>query len=213
MAQNCQKGPKMAHNGPIMSNIVWNSPKLPKMMQNYQQMSLWTVLGHQWSFMVILDHYWPFGPFFHNRSGAYKNDQKLKHDLDYQMSTKMVLENHEDNINTQWNQCEILVYFGSIYTEHPVEGVVQQQPWVQLQSPLMQGDIRLYGGTITAPIRPYSTILYCTILYGAVLYSRWASAVPPGCPPGNTLNQDREHRKQKNNRTEPRMPWQYFAPK
>ena len=36
------------------------------------------------------------------------------------MSTKMVQENHEDNINTQWNQCEILVYFGTIYMEHPV---------------------------------------------------------------------------------------------
>ena len=40
------------------------------------------------------------------------------------MSTKMVQENHEDNINTQWNQCEILVYFGTIYMEHPVYGLL-----------------------------------------------------------------------------------------
>ena len=56
---------------------------------------IWTIMGHFRPF------FGNFGPFFHNSSGAYKNDQKLKHDLDYQMSTKMVQENHEGNINTQ----------------------------------------------------------------------------------------------------------------
>ena len=67
-----------------------------------------TIYGHFGSLLTLLGHFGPFwallgnfGPFFHNSSGAYKNDQKLKHDLDYQMSTKMVQENHEDNINTQ----------------------------------------------------------------------------------------------------------------
>ena len=127
MAQNCQKGPKMAHNGPNMSNIVWNCLKWCKITNKSHCGPFWVIDDHLWSFWISIDlfgTFWAlfgnFGPFFHNRSGAYKNDQKLKHDLDYQMSTKMVQENHEDNINTQWNQCEILVYFGSIYTEHPV---------------------------------------------------------------------------------------------
>ena len=64
------------------------------------------ILGYFRQYQTYLDHYGPFwalfgnfGPFFHNSSGAYKNDPKLKHDLDYQMSTKMIQENHEDNIN------------------------------------------------------------------------------------------------------------------
>ena len=95
----------------------------------------WVINDHLWSFWIIIDLFGPFwalwgnfGPFFHNRSGAYKNEQKLKHDLDYQMSTKMVQENHEDNFNTQWYKYKILVYFGTIYMEHPVERVSYQIP-------------------------------------------------------------------------------------
>ena len=36
------------------------------------------------------------------------------------MSPYMVPENHQEIFSTQWNQGEILVYFGTIYMEHPV---------------------------------------------------------------------------------------------
>ena len=138
MWKNGPKLPKKGLKWPIMvqiclilSEIAQNCLKLCKITKKCHCGPFWVINDHLWSFWIIIDPFGPFwallgnfGPFFHNtvvnRSGAYKNDQKLKHDLDYQMSTKMVQENHEDNINTQWNQCEILVYFGSIYTEHPV---------------------------------------------------------------------------------------------
>ena len=76
------------------------------------------VLGHFGPFGAKLDK---FGRFSHNCTGAHINEQKLKHDLDHQMSAYMVQENHQENISTQLNQCKILVYFGTIYMEHPVD--------------------------------------------------------------------------------------------
>ena len=133
-----EKWPKIAKKGlkwPIMvqiclilSEIAQNCLKLCKITKKCHCGPFWVINDHLWSFWISIDlfgTFWAlfgnFWPFFHNRSGAYKNDQKLKHDLDYQMSTKMVQENHEDNFNTQWYQYEILVYFGTIYMEHPVQ--------------------------------------------------------------------------------------------
>ena len=118
----------------ILSEIAQNCLKWCKITNKCHCGPFWVINDHLWSFWIIIDPFGPFwallgnfGPLFHNSSGAYKNDPKLKHDLDYQMSTKMVQENHEDNINTQWNQCEILVYFGTIYGSHFPGGILFQK--------------------------------------------------------------------------------------
>ena len=132
---------KIVQNGQKWTKIYQNGPKWPKMDQHRPK---WTKMDQHdpvWQCLVILCNFWRFLVFFSNFGWfcafwdhlgqnwtiweifpkLHKSSYKLtKHDSDHQMSACMVQENHQEKISTQLNQCEILVFFGTIYMEHPV---------------------------------------------------------------------------------------------
>ena len=61
-----------------------------------------------------------FGQIFHNCTGAHTNAQKLKHDLDHQMSAHMVQENHKQNLKIKNNVGKKVVYFISLFLDDTV---------------------------------------------------------------------------------------------
>ena len=96
MAQNGHKWLKMAQSGPKRLNLPKSPPKPQKFeqnIQNYQFALFWAILGDFGRFWVASGYFGPFGlilgyfrPFFHYCTGAQLNKQKLKLNLNNQMS-------------------------------------------------------------------------------------------------------------------------------
>ena len=96
VAQNGHKWLKMAQSGPKMLNLPKSPPKPQKFEQNIQNCQFvlyWAILGDFGWFWVASGYFGPFGlilgyfrPFFHYCTGAQLNKQKLKLNLNNQMS-------------------------------------------------------------------------------------------------------------------------------
>ena len=71
--------------------------------------------GSSW---ITLGYFWPF---FNSCTGPQINEQKLRYDLNHQMSAYMVQEDHQRRLNTLLFQYVISLYFSWIIFNHPVE--------------------------------------------------------------------------------------------
>ena len=141
---SCQKLSKMAKNGPKFTKMDQNGLKWTNIDQNGLKWTNMTQYDNVWLFCAIFDDFsfffYNFGCFcaFWDHLGQnwtiwdifpqlHKSSYKLtKHDSDHQMSACMVQENHQEKISTQLNQCEILVFFGTIYGSNFPGGIFFQ---------------------------------------------------------------------------------------
>ena len=82
MGPNCPELPKMTHKTPKWSIMTHNKKYLQfgGMLDHFGQ--FWGKIG---SFSGHFRLFWDIWGHFYNYTGDHINEQKLKHDLDYQM--------------------------------------------------------------------------------------------------------------------------------
>ena len=69
-------------------------------MRTFDDLSHVLIFVHPFELQWVSGYLGPFWAIFYNHTWAQINEQKLKHDLNHQMSAHMVKQNHQRKLNT-----------------------------------------------------------------------------------------------------------------